>query len=279
MDELYVLARCALLDALDALGEHRSALVLVGAQAIYLRVGEADLGITPYTTDGDLAIDPDRLARTPPLERCLLKTGFRRKSSSSIGEWITEKPMSQKPNVQIPIDLLVPASLSPGTGRRAARLPGHAEHATRKVSGLESALVDSDILQLGALDPADTRSHAIRVAGPAALLVAKMFKIHDRTSETDRVRDKDALDVFRLLRGVSTAEVAERYPRLLASDRSAESSQTALALLEELFTNRGFGLRMLARAVTPQLDPVEAQASCEVLVRRILERIGSTFSR
>ena len=35
-DPVYVLARRVLLDALQALGEQRSAVVLVGAQAIYL---------------------------------------------------------------------------------------------------------------------------------------------------------------------------------------------------------------------------------------------------
>ena len=34
-DELYVLARRVLLDALDAIGPHRDAIVLVGAQAVY----------------------------------------------------------------------------------------------------------------------------------------------------------------------------------------------------------------------------------------------------
>jgi hypothetical protein len=43
VDELYVVARRVLLDALDALREHRHAVVLVGAQAVYLRVAEADL--------------------------------------------------------------------------------------------------------------------------------------------------------------------------------------------------------------------------------------------
>jgi hypothetical protein len=47
VDDLYVLARRVLLDALDALGIHRDAIVLVGAQAIYLRCGEADLAVTP----------------------------------------------------------------------------------------------------------------------------------------------------------------------------------------------------------------------------------------
>lgn len=44
-DEVYTAARTALLDALEALGAHRGAITLVGAQAIYLRVGEADVAV------------------------------------------------------------------------------------------------------------------------------------------------------------------------------------------------------------------------------------------
>ena len=67
VDELYAMARRVLLDALDALGPHRDAIVLVGAHAVYLRVGAADLAVAPFTTDGDLAIDPGVLAEIPPL--------------------------------------------------------------------------------------------------------------------------------------------------------------------------------------------------------------------
>jgi len=52
----YVEARRVLLDALEALGMHRRSVVLIGAQAIYLRAGEGDLAVAPYTTDGDLVI-------------------------------------------------------------------------------------------------------------------------------------------------------------------------------------------------------------------------------
>jgi hypothetical protein len=45
LDELYVMARRVLLDALHALGTHRDAVVLVGAQAVYLRVGAGDLAL------------------------------------------------------------------------------------------------------------------------------------------------------------------------------------------------------------------------------------------
>ena len=130
-DELYVMARRVLLDALDALGQHRDAIVLVGAQAIYLRVGDVDLAVTPYTTDGDLVIDLAVLAEIPPLERALLDAGFYPKTKDSVGVWLTTRKTSQQVDAKMAIDLLVPASVSPGTGRRAARLPGHG---TRKPS-------------------------------------------------------------------------------------------------------------------------------------------------
>ena len=37
-----------------------------------LRTGEANLAIAPYTTDGDLALDPAKLAETPTLEAAAL---------------------------------------------------------------------------------------------------------------------------------------------------------------------------------------------------------------
>ncbi len=76
MDELYAIARRVLLDALEALGEHRDATILVGAQAIYLHTGDADLGVAEYTTDADLAFDPSLLARNPPIEQALERAGF-----------------------------------------------------------------------------------------------------------------------------------------------------------------------------------------------------------
>jgi hypothetical protein len=69
VEELYILARQVLLDALEALGSHRDAVVLVGAQAVYLHVGSAEIAVAPFTTDGDLAIDPGLLAEAPPVEQ------------------------------------------------------------------------------------------------------------------------------------------------------------------------------------------------------------------
>jgi hypothetical protein len=101
VDELFVLARRVLLDALDALGPHRDAIVLVGAQAVYLRVGEADLAVAPFTTDGDLAIDPTILAEIPPLERALMDAGFLPKTKDSVGIWITKRATSQHIDAEV----------------------------------------------------------------------------------------------------------------------------------------------------------------------------------
>lgn len=43
--------------------------MLVGAQAVYLRVGAADIAVPPSTTDADLVVDPAVLAAIPPLAR------------------------------------------------------------------------------------------------------------------------------------------------------------------------------------------------------------------
>ncbi len=274
MDELYVVARRVLLDALEALGDHSGATVVVGAQAIYIRAGEADLIVAPYTTDGDLALDPDLLEEIPPLEEALIRAHFVPGGRDAVGVWLTHRDTPSKPDVQVQVDLLVPKAVSPGKGRRAARLPGHEPTAARIVRGLEGALVDLDVLTLTALDPDDERSLEAKVAGPAGLLVAKLHKIDERKG-TARANDKDALDVLRLLRGVSTEELAERMTRILTDERSAEPSRRGMELLGELFGRGGEGAAMAARAVAGVMDADEVRLSCEVLSGDLLSALGS----
>jgi hypothetical protein len=274
VDELYVLARRVLLDALDALGPHRAAIVLVGAQAVYLRVGEADLAVAPFTTDGDLAIDPTVLAEIPPLERALMDAGFLPKTKDSVGIWITKRTTSQQVDAEVAVDLLVPASVSPGGGRRAARLRGHDQRVARIVKGLDGAMVDADAMALAALEAHDPRSIEVRVAGPAALLVAKLHKISERQG-TDRLSDKDALDVLRLLRGTETDDLARRYKNLLANSVSEESATTGRALLEQQFAGRvGVGVEMAIRSAGALGNADEIAASCVALAGDLLAALG-----
>jgi hypothetical protein len=265
-DELYVMARRVLLDALDALGQHHDAIVLVGAQAVYLRVGDADFAVTPYTTDGDLVIDPAVLAEIPPLERALLDAGFHPKTKDSVGVWLTTRKTSQQVDANVAIDLLVPVSVSPGTGRRAGRLPGHDSRAARIVRGLDGALVDADVMKLSALEEADARKIDVRVAGPAALVVAKVHKIDDR-KDSDRQSDKDALDVLRLLRGTETDELVARWAKLLDDKRSADAAQRGRELLEEQFARRqNVGVQMAIRSAGALGDAEQIAVIFEALV-------------
>jgi hypothetical protein len=273
VDELYVLARRVLLDALAALGNHREAVVLVGAQAVYLRVGEADLAVAPYTTDGDLVVDPSVLGGVPPLEQALMAADFTPKAKDSVGVWVTVRPTRDSGDAEIGIDLLVPSSVSPGKGRRAARLPGHDPRAARIVRGLDGALVDADVMNLGSLDGADSRWFEVRVAGPAALLVAKLHKIDDRR-ETGRQSDKDALDAFRLLRGTDTGDLAVRFRTLLDDSKSAEVAEAAVALLRAQFgTRRGVGIEMANRSAGPLADADEIAGSSLALANDLFEAL------
>ena len=274
MDELYVLARRVLLDALYALGLHRDAVIVVGAHAVYMRVDDADLAVAPHTTDGDLAIEPAALGETPPLEQAFTHAGFLPREGDSVGVWVTHRPTSASTTTEFAIDLLVPASISPGKGRRAARLPGHDARSARIVRGLEGVIADADVMRVGALDTSDGRELDVRVAGSAALLVAKLHKIRDR-SGTERSTDKDALDIPRLLRGTATDDLAGRMQQLLRDDNARPVAEEALDLFGSQFADRaGEGIEMAVRAAGALGDPAEISASCEVLAGDLLRAMG-----
>ena len=59
-----------------------------------------------------------------------------------------------------------------------------------------------------ALEPGDGRRVDLKVAGPGALLTAKAIKIGERlkqaAAQPGRVREKDALDAFRIFQAVET---------------------------------------------------------------------------
>lgn len=266
-DPLYVAARRALLDALGALREHLDSIVLVGAQAVYVHAGEADIAVAPFTMDGDLALDPRQLASRPLLEVALRDANFQAESGK-IGVWNATVQVNGVPRI-VPIDLLVPESLA-GSGRRAARIPPHAQTAARKVSGLEGVLVDRNVSVIGALDAGDDRQFELAVAGPSALLVAKVHKMLDRVGTTDRLSDKDALDVYRLLQAVPTDALAVRFEALLADKLSREVTENALRELPRLFgTPAAPGSRMAVRAAGPLESAETIAASVAVLAQEL----------
>lgn len=276
MDELYVLARRVLLDVLEVLGVHRDAMVLVGAQAIYLRVAESDLAIAPFTTDADLVLNPEILAEIPAIEKLLQNAKYEPKAKDVVGVWIAKKKTEQSSLVEVPIDLLVPKTVSPGRGRRAAKLPGHSPNAARIVAGLEGALVDSDLMKISALEDEDPRVFELQVAGPAALLIAKLHKIEDRQGST-RHNNKDALDIYRIFRGTETRDLSRRYHNALLDSRSKKVAQEALTILKEYFVgSNATGIQMIIRAMGILGDAEETIASNEILVGDFLREIKTS---
>ena len=55
--------------------------MLVGAQAIYMHTGLADLAVAEYTTDADFGVSPDDLADSPLLGISSRQAASRRAST------------------------------------------------------------------------------------------------------------------------------------------------------------------------------------------------------
>jgi len=271
IDDDLARSRLVLLDALEALGLQRDALILVGAQAVYLRTGDVDLAVAEYTRDADLAIDTTRIAAQPKLDELMTAAAFKR--GDQPGTWLSTKYTS--PENPIPVDFLVAEAMGGRPGRRAAIVPGQPENTARQVRGLEAALVDNDQGRVAALDE-DSRAYDLRIAGPAALIVAKVYKIAERAG-TDRGRDKDALDIYRLLRTVEPADFAKRFGVLLNTSVSREPTQYALGEFSSLFgSTRASGIDMVVRATSGLEPEQEVRRSTLALAQDLIGGIGKS---
>ncbi|ATG53096.1 hypothetical protein CFK38_03840 [Brachybacterium vulturis] len=260
------MARLGLLDALEALETHLDALVIIGAQAVYLHTGGTEIALAEFTTDGDVAVNPDFLSSDPLVEEAMSAGGFAPDPRpSAIGSWISPHG--------VPVDLMVPDAVA-GAGRRGVRVPPHGSHSMRRARGIEATLIDNSTMTIRALDPvADPRQFDASVAGPAALLVAKLHKIHDRLGAPSRQDNKDAHDVYRLLRAVETPVFLDAIARLLGSGAGAEVTREALDHLGVLFA-RGAGARgsVMAGAAEELVgDPASVSESVAILAQDLLE--------
>lgn len=261
LDPITIRARRVLLDALEALAGQRQAIVLVGAQAIYLHTGEADLAVSPFTQDADLALNPATLCSLPVLAEAMQAAGFTLQDQPGI--WVSQQS-------GVAVDLLVPEALG-GPGRRSAKLQGHGQNTARKVRGLEAALIDQEPMTLTALEATDTRQMEVMVAGPGALLVAKLHKVAERQEDVRRRKPKDALDIFRLLQGVPTETLAKRLERLSQEPLSQETTREALQLLRSLFGSEdALGAQLAADAAFPLMDRAFITASSVALAEELL---------
>lgn len=274
MTDAVSLARRGLLDALAALQDHLDAIILVGAQAIYLHTGEADIALAVYTTDGDLVIDPSILGTDPLIEDALRSGGFeplkKKDGQRVIGSWITD--------FDVAVDLMVPTEVA-GSGKKTSRgveAPPHDRYAMRRTHGLEGALIEYSMKTITSLEPDDSRSFEVKVAGPAALLVAKLHKISDRLEQPqDRRDDKDAHDAYRLLRTIETATLVDAIRHLLAVPVSKAVTTEAVGLLRNLFgSSDAQGSLMAGRAEEGIGDPEQVALAASLLSTDLLTALA-----
>ena len=203
LDPGYVTARGAFLDALEALRDQIDAIVVIGAQAAYLRTDGIETGLAALTLDADLAIDRRALSDAPLLEHALLEAGMT--AGEDPGTWHTASGVA--------VDIMLPRALANPGGQRGARMPPHGRRVARRTVWIEACVVDCDPMDIRALDPTDVRESEVRVAGPAGLIIAK--------NHEDRGAPRHAISPGRQGRARRLAPapgIVERGPRASDAD-------------------------------------------------------------
>lgn len=174
------------------------------------------------------------------------------------GTWLKTTDITGTP-LQVPVDLIIPHGAMPGAGNtRGARLGEHGRTTARLTRGLEGALVDHQTKPVTGLDVDDPRTMDIEVAGVGALLVAKLIKLSERTQgRLDRLNDKVAGDIYRLIRTTPAPAMAARLHQLSEHPASAAITAEALDALPTLFgTARATGVQMAIRATSQDVPEV-----------------------
>ncbi len=115
----------------------------------------------------------------------------------------------------------------------------------------------------------------MEVAGPAALLVAKLHKIGERQNTPTRLIDKDAHDVYRLLVATETSTLAETMHALRSDELSAPVTTHALAYLDDLFAagSSALGAMMAGRAEEIFGNAATVSAASAVLAADLLTAV------
>lgn len=161
-------------------------------------------------------------------------------------------------------------------GRRGARIPPHSKRAARRAAGLEAAVVDHGPIPIRALALDDDRVFTANVAGPAALLVAKLHKLGERQTTPGRLMDKDAHDVYRLLVAIPTADLAARIDYLTSDGLAGPVTEQAMGFFAELFAagHDALGSLMAGRAEEGVGEPLTVSASVAILAKDLLAAIA-----
>ena len=143
------------------------------------------------------------------------------------------------------------------------------------MSGIEGAIVDFDEHVLGAYEPGDARRLRVRVAGPAALLVAKGFKLADRLADArpGRLSTKDAFDAFRLLQ-LPLERLLAGFDRMRTNETAAGVAERGVDKLAELFGEPAAeGVRLAGQHVEGVGNPEIVRLSVVALAGDLLRAL------
>lgn len=208
-------SRALLVQVLGALAPHSEALTVVGAHAIVERTRELEpYLVSDATRDADLGVTPGLLIDDPLLTVALRALGLEEAHPSRPGVWGLVDERDRELRDRLTIDLIAPASLA-GGGRRAARIGAHGARAVSKTAGTELTVIDRSMMDVSVFDSG--KSIQAYVAGSAALLCAKAYKLFDRLDDKElqrnrrRLRTKDAADIYRLMANSDPMQVREVF--------------------------------------------------------------------
>ena len=248
LDFEMVIARNVMLDALDALIDHRAALTIIGAQAVYEQT-KSHIG-RPHVASkaADVCIDPSLLASGPLLADAMTMAGFSLSTSDRPGIWGTSVAVPDL-NETVQVGLLVPNAAA-GAGKRGARLGAHGKRAAGRAEGLEMVMLDFNVMPIVALDGSTRTAGDVKVAGVGALLCAKSYKLAERLIARDaggrnRVKSKDAGDVWRLMLVSDPRDIADRFDAVVGHPVLGPAIKLGRSYLTTVFDPRnGEGLTL-----------------------------------
>ncbi|ACZ31890.1 hypothetical protein Xcel_2877 [Xylanimonas cellulosilytica DSM 15894] len=259
-------SRRLLLEAIAALDEFEAAITVVGAHAVHVWVQAAWGAIDMESTrDGDLAVNPVFVTPTPKLAELMQSIGTTPAMPERPGIYgysdEAELPLAERTTV----DLIVPEAYA-GPGRRAARIAGQLA-ATSRAVGLELAVWDRHLVTLTTVDEPTVSLEAF-VAGPAALVVAKAHKVHERFEQVavrpDRLRPKDSGDVALLMMVSDGAQVAEvMVEQCAAHPEIRDAVASAAGYLVDLYADEGIPRQHMTDALAARFDDAEVLSAVD----------------
>jgi hypothetical protein len=267
-------SRRLLIKTIQALEPFEDAVTVIGAHAVHLWLTKAWGPINMQATrDADIAINPMLVSDEPKVLELLKKIGISPALQDRPGIYGLDIERDLVWSKRTTIDLIVPEAYA-GGGRRAAHISGQ-KNATTRARGLELVPWDRRLVELTTFDEPLISIKAY-VSGPAALLIAKSHKIHERlltsTFRPERLRAKDSGDVALLMMVSNPEEVAEIMVNTCAShSETTEVVRAGARWLVEMYAEDSQEILLRQHAVNSlaeRFDEDEVLSSMNVWIER-----------